>query len=105
MTLKDYKDLDNFSMKISMIKLECNKLLTKDDTIATLLEVTGDKYAAKIHDEKKLTKRRKKKVTFGALLEAMYEVWQMTRENSKAGMNNDKTTLGSVQSVAFTGKC
>jgi hypothetical protein len=46
-------------MKIAMIKLECNKLLTKDDTIATLLEVTGDKYAAKIHDEKKLTKRRK----------------------------------------------
>ena len=105
LTLKVDEDPDNYNVAVATLELEYRNTLSEEDKIAALIGVAGEKYATTIHGEQKLIESRNEEVTFEALVEAMREVWRMSRSNSKAGKNNDETALGSVQTGDFPGNC
>ena len=62
--MKDGKDPNDFRMKIASLKLEHNTVLTKEEQIATLFSVAGEKYGSTILGELRLLESQEEDVTF-----------------------------------------
>ena len=90
LTLKGGKDPDNFGTAIASLKMEYNNMLAKEDKIAILFSVAGEKYATMILSKRKLPKNREE-VTFDALVVTIHEVWQVNRK--KKILNGATETL------------
>jgi hypothetical protein len=89
LTLQDGEDPDDFSTKVATLEMEFNNVLEEDDKIATLFSVSGEKYATMILSERKLLESRGEDVTFDALVDAMRELWRVSRKRKGPSGSNE----------------
>ena len=90
--LKKDKDPHDISLKIAALELEYNNKLTKEDKLATLLSVAGEKHGSMVLDKRRLLECQGEDVTSRAIINVMHKLWRV-RKKRKTPCNANDTSL------------
>lgn len=63
-----------YQLKISLLEVEFNSLLRKEDNISTLFGITDEKYATTIYGKQKIIEIRGEEITSWVLVKVIHDM-------------------------------